>query len=58
MIKANHVQSSFTRVFLALDQLFRANQESIALGFLFARVGDRVSLGDDLMTTVLEPAQH
>ena len=44
MIKAYYIKSVFARVFFAAHQLFRANQEAIAFGFLFARIRNWISL--------------
>src|SRR5690349_6034229 len=44
MVKADNVQSSFTSIFLAAHQLLRSNQKAISFCFLFARIGNRISL--------------
>lgn len=58
MIKANDVKAHFASVLFAAHQFFRPNQKAIALRFLFAGVGNRISLNYGLSAFARKLPQH
>src|SRR5436309_6905860 len=58
MIEANNVPTFISRVFLTAHQFFGANQESVALCFLFAGVGNRINVVNKLVTIAIEASNQ
>src|SRR5690242_18225551 len=58
MIKADDFEIVLARVTLAAQQFVGRDQEAVSFSALFARVGDRISLADDLALRCITAEQE